>query len=105
MTDPNFPVPGVRRVRRSNIESRTVPPSCSIRDVTGPRSAWPIRRYRLGEEPSDDLSATTTAEERVAMMESLAREGWALAGRAYPTYSRADTPVTVVRPPRDDGDE
>jgi hypothetical protein len=31
------------------------------------RSNWPVRRYRLGEEPSDDLSASTTAEERLAM--------------------------------------
>lgn len=29
---------------------------------------WPVRVYRLGEEPTDDLSATTTADERLAMV-------------------------------------
>jgi hypothetical protein len=36
------------------------------------RSRWPIARFRLGEEPVDDLSAVTTAAERIAMMKDIA---------------------------------
>src|ERR1700694_3030890 len=36
------------------------------------RRAWPIRAFRLGQEPGEDLSATTTAAERLAMMWALA---------------------------------
>ena len=32
------------------------------------RKSWPIRVYRLGEEPDDDLSATTTASERLEIL-------------------------------------
>lgn len=56
-----------------------------------------MRVYRRGEEPSDDLSATTTPEERLAMMWSLASEAFALSGRAQPTYRRAETPVALRR--------
>ena len=45
------------------------------------RRDWPVRKFRLGHEPGDDLSATTTAEERLAMMWPLAMEAWTLAGR------------------------
>ena len=56
-----------------------------------------MRIYRLGAEPSDDLSATSTAEERLAMMEPLAREAFVLSGRPLPTYRRADCPVALRR--------
>ena len=36
------------------------------------RSRWPIARFRLGEEPVDDLSAVTTVAERIAMMKDIA---------------------------------
>jgi hypothetical protein len=61
------------------------------------RRSWPIRRYRLGEEPSDDLSDMSTAEERLAMMWPLARDAWRLAGRELPAYTRAETPGRVIR--------
>ena len=32
------------------------------------RASWPVRQFRLGDEPNEDLSSTTTAEERIAMM-------------------------------------
>lgn len=57
------------------------------------RVGWPVRRYRLGSEPGDDLSGTTTAEERLAMMWPLAVEAWEVAGRPIPDYTREDTPV------------
>lgn len=62
------------------------------------RRSWPVRLFRLGDEPSDDLSPVTTPEERVAMMWPLALEAWALAGRSVPTYARSETPVHCVRP-------
>ncbi len=66
--------------------------------MSGSRSDWPIRRYRIGEEPSDDLSDATTPEERLAMMWPLAVEGWSLTGRDLPTYARGDTPARLFRP-------
>ena len=48
------------------------------------RGSWQIRRYELGEEPGDDLSATTTGAERIEMMWPLARDAWSFAGRSIP---------------------
>lgn len=62
------------------------------------RGSWPIVRYRLGEEPDEDLSAVTTAEERLAMMWELARTAWELSGHAIPGYDRRHAPGRVVRP-------
>ncbi len=62
------------------------------------RRAWPVRTCRLGEEPSEDLSSTTTPEQRLEMMWPLALEAWALSGRPIPSYSRRDAPIRVVRP-------
>jgi hypothetical protein len=71
------------------------------------RAGWPIARYRLGEEPSDDLSAVTTPVERVAMMWTLAQAAWKMAGRALPTYDRRNLPGRLFpagtpRPREDD---
>ncbi len=56
-----------------------------------------MRRYRLGEEPRDDLSLTTSIEERLEMVETLSVEAWALSGRPFPSYARDETPV-MLRP-------
>lgn len=58
------------------------------------RRSWPVRVYRLGAEPRDDLSATLSVEARVAMMWPLAMDAWTLAGRAIPGYARHETPVS-----------
>jgi len=63
------------------------------------RRNWPIRIHRLGEESSDDLSAVTTPEERLAMVWELSERMWELTGRPIPQYERAEIPVTVVRRP------
>jgi hypothetical protein len=65
------------------------------------RHSWPVARFRLGEEPGDDLSASTTAEERLAMVWPLTLEAWALSGRPLPEYERSQAPVRCVR--RDEG--
>jgi len=62
------------------------------------RAWWPIARFDLGAEPPDDISATTTPVERIAMMWTLAEFAWKLAGRHLPTYERRDIPATLYRP-------
>ena len=62
------------------------------------RADWPIAIYKLGAEPSDDLSDVTTAAERVAMMAELAESAWRLAGRPIPVYDRRNIPGCVYRP-------
>lgn len=62
------------------------------------RRDWPISIYRLGEEPGDDLSATTTAEERIAMVWPLTLEAWRVAGLEIPTYERSEAPIRIIRP-------
>jgi hypothetical protein len=54
--------------------------------------------YRLDEEPGDDLSATTTPEERLAMVAILSERMWALAGFPRQHHPRAELPIRVSRP-------
>jgi hypothetical protein len=61
------------------------------------RRSWPIRKFRLGEEPGEDLSATTTAKERLEMMWPMTVDAWTLAGKKIPDYPRNKTPVRVIR--------
>ncbi len=63
------------------------------------RRDWPVRKFRLGEEPGDNLGNLTTPEERLAMMWPLAVEAWSLAGRPLPRYARGEAPVAVLRRP------
>jgi len=63
------------------------------------RRHWPIRILQLGDGPDDDLSAVTTAEERLAMVWQLSERMWELTGRPIPAYERASIPVKVVRRP------
>jgi len=63
------------------------------------RGTWPVRAWRLGQEPGEDLSATTTAAERLAMMWPLALDAWASAGRPVPDYSRSRAPIRVLYRP------
>ncbi|MDQ3137712.1 MAG: hypothetical protein M3Q93_09000 [Gemmatimonadota bacterium] len=62
------------------------------------RRQWPVRIYRLGEEPPDDLSRLTTPAERVAMVWELSARMWELTGQPSPGYSRATMPGRVIRP-------
>ena len=62
------------------------------------RRAVPARVFRLGEEPADDvLSAVTTAEQLLEMVDELSRRMWELTGRETPRYARAEMPVRVLR--------
>jgi hypothetical protein len=61
------------------------------------RRDWPVRIFRLGEEPSDDLTSCTTAAERLALVGELSASAWALTGRPMPGYKRSEIPVVVRR--------
>jgi len=63
-----------------------------------------VRRYVLGAEPGDNISVSTTAEQRLAMMWPLAVEAWRLSGRPLPDYPRSLAPLRLIRLPRPPGD-
>lgn len=56
-----------------------------------------IVRFDLGDEPSEDLRATTTAQERLDMMWPLAVRAWRLSGREMPSYRRSEMPGRIIR--------
>lgn len=56
-----------------------------------------VRLVPRGEEASDDLSATTTVAERMAMMRPLALAAWSVAGLPLPEYTREQMPIRLVR--------
>lgn len=59
------------------------------------RASWPIRKIALAEEGADDdLSSSTTVEERLSMMWPLARDAFP----EVPTYTRRDAPGRILRP-------
>ena len=66
------------------------------RERAAGRAGWPVRRFELGQE-SDDLSAVSSAEERIAMMWPLALEAWSLAGLPLPDYTRENMPGRLLR--------
>ena len=51
----------------------------------------------MGMEPGDDLSASTSVAERLAMMWPLAVEAWTLSGRSLPDYDRKNMPGQLYR--------
>ena len=57
----------------------------------------PVRVFPLGEEPRDDLTQSTTAPQRIAMLRELTKRAWALTGRPLPRYPRKEIPVRVMR--------
>jgi hypothetical protein len=60
-------------------------------------AVWPLRVFRLGEEPGDDLSLTTTLGQRLEMVWLLRDRMWELTGLPVPSYSRADMPIRIIR--------
>lgn len=51
----------------------------------------------MDEPVEDDLSDSTTVEERLLMVDALSKRMWELTGRPVPTYLRAKIPTKVVR--------
>jgi hypothetical protein len=62
------------------------------------RANLPVRRFRLGEEPDEDLSAVTTMEERLAMMWPLSRLVYEIDGFDIVSPPRAELHGVVLRP-------
>ena len=56
-----------------------------------------VKVFRLGYEPKDDLTESTTPEERLEILRELTDRAWRLTGREFPSYSRRETPVRVAR--------
>lgn len=71
--------------------------STSLEERSAARAAWPGRKLAAGETTSDDLSSSTTAEDRVAMVWQLTLDAWAMSGRPIPDYRREDSPGRVIR--------
>lgn len=62
------------------------------------RAHWPGHRANLKTATdAADLSATTTASDRVAMLWELSLASWALTGQPLPVYARAEMPGRVRR--------
>ena len=55
------------------------------------------RVFRLGHEPSDDLTQLSSPEQRLEMLLVLSRRMWELTGRPVPQYSRSAMPVRLVQ--------
>ena len=70
--------------------------SCPRAERRRARAAWPVRKFRLGEEPADDFSETTV-EQRVAMVWQLTLDAWSCTGRQIPNYRRSEMPGRVLR--------
>lgn len=56
------------------------------------------RIFRLGEEPTDDLSDITTPAERFEMVALLTARMLEFSGTPAPLYSRHEIPIRVIRP-------
>ncbi len=56
----------------------------------------PVRVFRLGEEPLDDLRGTTTAEERIEMVVALSARMLELTHHIPVAYTRDSMPVRVL---------
>jgi hypothetical protein len=59
------------------------------------RFGWPISSHELESAPGANLSETTTAAERLAMMWELAVQSWSLSGRPFPKYRRSEIPGKI----------
>lgn len=73
-------------------------PMGTFEDRRRARQHWPIRAFALGAEPLVDERDASTPDERLALVGTLTREQWELAGLGYPEYDRAHMPGQVHRP-------
>lgn len=61
------------------------------------RAQWPIRRFRLGEEPVVDTRDQRSLRERVEEAWRLSALAWELTKNASPAYERHEIPGRMVR--------
>jgi hypothetical protein len=62
------------------------------------RRDWPGRVTDHAHARSAKPGPEVSASERVAMVWRMTLDAWALSGRAWPDYTRAQTPGRVIRP-------
>jgi hypothetical protein len=55
-----------------------------------------VRKFRLGEEPMDDVLVSLSPDERLALVFELTRRMWQLQGSPPCPYSRETIPVRVI---------
>jgi hypothetical protein len=65
------------------------------------RAAWPGELTTLSDQADAAIVRHGTSGERVAMVWRITLDAWASAGRALPSYTRAEMPGRIIRP-RDD---
>ena len=70
----------------------------SAREELPHRRRLPVRVFRLGDEPADDFSNCTTAEERFDMVARLTERMLEFTPSQPETNPRRGTPVRVIRP-------
>lgn len=90
-------VPGRRRVDRRGVGAATLAVMSSFEERRRARAGWPIRRSALAEEALTDDRIPDDVDERIAMVATLTRSQWAIAGMPLPQYRRADMPGQVIR--------
>jgi len=74
-----------------------MPASGSREDLRAAACAsWRIRILPLSPTPTEDLSDTTTATDRLAMMWDLALDAWTTTGMPLPAYNRRAAPIRIV---------
>ena len=78
------------------MDEEKTPQAPSAEERRAARANWPVRKFRLGEEPVDDFSAYTPGE-RMMMVEQMTNDAWASAGLPMPQYSRREMPVRIIR--------
>lgn len=62
------------------------------------RANWAGWKGTLKDMPTEpDLTPTTSAEERLALLSELSVRSWALTGRSVPDYERANIPGSITR--------
>ena len=61
------------------------------------RASWPVRRFRLGEEPVVDSYVSLTPEERVTVAWELSRRACHIARMPTAEYTRATMPGILRR--------
>jgi hypothetical protein len=62
------------------------------------RTHWPIRAVDSENNDELELAQTTTPSQRLAMMNRLTLDAWALLGKTLPDYSRQEIPGTLQSP-------
>lgn len=67
------------------------------------RSHWPIRKYRLGEEPEDGFTQGLTMEENFRITMELSEATFSLTEAGRKRLPRSQWPIRIIRLGQEDG--